>query len=166
MRPIGPARESRLKTFDHLTVIGLREWIGLPGLGIEQVMAKIDSGAKTSALHASDIQTFTRDGQTWVRFDAHIGSLKRQRTQPCEAQLVQIKQVRSSNGQTQSRYTIRTPLVLGDKCWSVDFTLTCRGAMRYRVLLGCTAMLDGQLVINPGLRFVQDKPQTSLYAQG
>jgi hypothetical protein len=155
-----------LKTFDHLTVIGLREWIGLPGLGIDQVMAKIDSGAKTSALHASDIETFTRDGHTWVRFNAHVGSVHRQRKHPCEAPLVEIKQVRSSNGQTQSRYTIRTRLVLGDRCWSVDFTLTCRKAMRYRVLLGCTAMLDGQLVINPGLRFVQERPQTSQYTQG
>lgn len=155
-----------MKTFDQLTVIGLREWIGLPGLGINQVMAKIDSGAKTSALHASDIQTFSRDGETWVRFYAHTGSLKRPRRQPCDAPLVQIKQVRSSNGQIQSRYTIRTALVLGDRCWQVDFTLTCRKEMRYRVLLGCAAMLDGQLVINPGLRFVQDKPQTTQYAQG
>ncbi|WP_304640433.1 retropepsin-like aspartic endopeptidase RimB [Pseudomonas sp.] len=155
-----------MKTFDHLTVIGLREWIGLPELGIGQIKAKIDSGAKTSALHATDIETFTREGQTWVRFDAHTGSLKRPGRKPCEAPLVSIRQVRSSNGQSQSRYTIRTPMVLGDKCWLVDFTLTCRKAMRYRVLLGCTAMLDGQLVINPGLRFVQDKPQPPPYTQG
>ncbi|AQZ94641.1 ATP-dependent zinc protease [Halopseudomonas phragmitis] len=155
-----------MKTFDHLNVIGLREWIGLPGLGIDQVMAKVDSGAKTSALHASDIVTFERDGQPWVRFNAHIGSRNKQRKQYCEAQLVDFKRVKSSNGQLQERHVIRTPLVLGDRCWWVDFTLTCRKAMRYRVLLGCTAMLDGQLVINPGLRFVQDKPQTSLFIEG
>ncbi|UJJ32624.1 retropepsin-like aspartic endopeptidase RimB [Halopseudomonas maritima] len=149
-----------MKTFDHLSVIGLREWVALPGLGISQMIAKIDSGAKTSALHASNICTFERDGQDWVRFDAHVGSRSKQTTRTCEAQLIDLKRIKSSNGQLQERLVIRTPLVLGDRSWLVDFTLTCRKAMRYRMLLGCTAMQDAQLVINPGLRFVQDKPQT------
>ena len=155
-----------MKTFDHLSVIGLREWIGLPELGISQVMAKVDSGAKTSALHASDIETFERDGVTWVRFTAHTGTRAKLRGKRCEAELVDFKRIKSSNGHIQERRVIRTPLVLGDRCWLVEFTLTCRKDMRYRVLLGCTAMLDGQLVINPGTRFVQDKPQTSQFAQG
>ena len=151
-----------MKTFDHLNVIGLREWIGLPELGIDLIMAKVDTGAKTSALHASDIDTFERAGETWVRFNAHIGSQKKQRKQPCEARLVEFKRVKSSNGQLQERHVICTPMVLGDRSWLVYFTLTCRKAMRYRVLLGCTAMLEGQLVINPGVRFVQDKPQNTV----
>ncbi|WP_321348850.1 ATP-dependent zinc protease [Halopseudomonas oceani] len=147
-----------MKTFDHLSVIGLREWVALPELGISQMIAKIDSGAKTSALHASNISTFTRNNQTWVRFDAHIGSRTRQHTRTCEALLIDLKRIKSSNGQMQERHVIRTPLLLGDKCWDVEFTLTCRKAMRYRMLIGCTAMQDAQLVINPGLRFVQEKP--------
>ncbi|HCA23710.1 MAG TPA: ATP-dependent zinc protease [Pseudomonas sp.] len=149
-----------MKTFDHLSVIGLREWVALPDLGISQMIAKVDSGAKTSALHASNISTFERDGQDWVRFDAHVGSRSKQKTRTCEARLIDLKRIKSSNGQLQERFVIRTPLVLGDRSWLVDFTLTCRKAMRYRMLLGCTAMQDAQLVINPGLRFVQDKPQT------
>lgn len=149
-----------MKTFNHLSVIGLREWVALPDLGISQMIAKVDSGAKTSALHASNISTFERDGQDWVRFDAHVGSRSKQRTRTCEARLIDLKRIKSSNGQLQERFVIRTPLVLGDRTWLVDFTLTCRKAMRYRMLLGCTAMQDAQLVINPGLRFVQDKPQT------
>jgi|TARA_Y100001968_G_scaffold8718_1_gene7379 hypothetical protein len=149
-----------VKTFDHLSVIGLREWVALPDLGISQMIAKVDSGAKTSALHASNISTFERDGQDWVRFDAHVGSRSKQKTRTCEARLIDLKRIKSSNGQLQERFVIRTPLVLGDRSWLVDFTLTCRKAMRYRMLLGCTAMQDAQLVINPGLRFVQDKPQT------
>lgn len=152
-----------MKTFDHLRVIGLREWIGLPGLGITKIKAKIDSGAKTSALHASDIETFEREGDTWVRFKAHTGTPHKPCDIDCEARLMSYKRIRSSNGQMQERHVIRTPLVLGDKCWWIDMTLTCRKSMRYRVLLGCTAMLDGQLVINPGLRFVQDQPQTDLF---
>ncbi len=147
-----------MKTFDHLNVIGLREWIALPDLGLELILAKIDSGAKTSALHASEISTFERDGRTWVSFNAHIGSRKKQHLQRCEAELIEIRPVTSSNGVTQERMTIRTTMILGDRSWPVEFTLTCRKAMRYRVLIGCTAMVDGDLVINPGLRFVQDKP--------
>lgn len=149
-----------MKTFNHLSVIGLREWVALPDLGISQMIAKVDSGAKTSALHASNISTFERDGQDWVRFDAHVGSRSKQKTRTCEARLIDLKRIKSSNGQLQERFVIRSPLVLGDRTWLVDFTLTCRKAMRYRMLLGCTAMQDAQLVINPGLRFVQDKPQT------
>lgn len=148
-----------MKTFDHLSVIGLREWVALPDLGISQMIAKVDSGAKTSALHASNIATFERDGQDWVRFDAHVGSRSKQKTRTCEARLIDLKRIKSSNGQLQERLVIRTSLVLGDRSWLVDFTLTCRKAMRYRMLLGCTAMQEAQLVINPGLRFVQDKPQ-------
>ena len=152
-----------MKTFDHLSVIGLREWIGLPELGITRVRAKVDSGAKTSALHATDIETFERGGETWVRFKAHVGTPRKPQDVDCEARLVSFKRIKSSNGHLQERHVIRTPMVLGDKCWWVDFTLTCRKSMRYRVLLGCAAMLDGQLVINPGLRFVQDQPQTNLF---
>ena len=152
-----------MKTFDHLNVIGLREWIGLPEFGIDRIRAKGDSGARTSALHATDIETFERDGQTWVRFKAHTGTPRKPRDTQCEARLISYKRIRSSNGQLQERHVIRTPMVLGDQCWPVDFTLTCRKSMRYRVLLGCSAMLDGQLVINPGLRFVQAQPQTDQY---
>ena len=148
-----------MKTFDHLNVIGLREWIGLPQLGIDKVRAKVDSGARTSALHASDIETFVRDGETWVRFNAHTGTPRHPRSTPCEARLISYKRIKSSNGQIEERHVIRTPMVLGDQSWMADFTLTCRKSMRYRVLLGCAAMLDGQLVINPGLRFVQGQPR-------
>src|SRR5690606_14623235 len=103
-----------VKTFDHLTVIGLREWIALPELGIVGLRAKIDTGASTSTLHASDIQPFQRNGQRWVRFTAHLGTLV-QRRHRCEAELVSLKTIRSSNGQVQSRYVIRTNLALGDR---------------------------------------------------
>lgn len=167
MRPIkAPYGVVRLKTFDHLTVIGLREWIGLPGLGITQLIAKVDSGAKTSALHATEIEHFERDGQAWVRFNAHAGSLHKPHKQACEAPLINTKRIKSSNGHMQERCVIRTPMVLGDRTWPVEFTLTCRKEMRYRVLIGCRAMLDGQLVINPGVRFVQDKPQHIQISEG
>ncbi|MVW73777.1 retropepsin-like aspartic endopeptidase RimB [Pseudomonas xionganensis] len=146
-----------MKSFDQLAVIGLREWINLPQLGVIGLRAKIDTGASTSSLHASDIQPFERDGQPWVRFTAHIGTLV-QRRHRCEAPLLSVKKIKSSNGQAQSRYVIRTLLTLGAREWPVDFTLTCRKTMRYRLLLGAKALVDGQLLVNPALTYVQDKP--------
>jgi len=146
-----------LKTFDQLCVVGLNEWIDLPGLGMVGLRAKIDTGASTSCLHASDIQPFQRDGKDWVRFSAHFGTLV-QRRHRCEAQVVAVKTIKSSNGQAQSRYVIRTALALGDRVWPVNFTLACRKSMQYRVLLGAKALIAGQLVVNPALTYVQEQP--------
>ena len=146
-----------MKTFDQLSVIGLREWIALPELGMVGLRAKIDTGASTSSLHASDIVPFKRNGQSWVRFVAHLGT-QVQRRHRCEAPVVTMKTIKSSNGQAQTRYVIRTLLALGDRAWPVEFTLACRKTMRYRVLLGSKALVHGQLVVNPGLTYVQDKP--------
>lgn len=150
-----------MKTFDQLTVIGLREWIALPGLGVAGLRAKIDTGASTSSLHATEIVEFERDNQPWVRFTAHLGTLVQLRHRRCEAPLVAIKTIKSSNGHTQVRYVIRTSLALGDHVWAVDFTLSCRKAMRYRLLLGAKALVDGQLVVNPARSYIQDKPSLS-----
>ncbi|AGI26558.1 hypothetical protein H681_23455 [Pseudomonas sp. ATCC 13867] len=146
-----------MKTFDQLSVIGLREWIALPELGMVGLRAKIDTGASTSSLHASEIVPFKRNGQSWVRFVAHLGT-QVQRRHRCEAPVVTMKTIKSSNGQAQTRYVIRTLLALGDRAWPVEFTLACRKTMRYRVLLGSKALVHGQLVVNPGLTYVQDKP--------
>lgn len=151
-----------MKTFDHLAVIGLREWIALPELGLAGLRAKIDTGASTSTLHASQIVPFERDGQPWVRFTAHLGSLVQRQHRLREAPLVAIRTIRSSTGHTQTRYVIRTNLVLGDRHWPVEFTLACRKTMRYRVLLGAKALVDGQLVVNPALSYVQGKPQLTV----
>ena len=148
-----------MKTFDQLCVVGLNEWIDLPGLGMVGLRAKIDTGASTSCLHASDIQPFQRDGKDWVRFSAHFGTLV-QRRHRCEAQVVAVKTIKSSNGQAQSRYVIRTALALGDRVWPVNFTLACRKSMQYRVLLGAKALVAGQLVVNPALTYVQEQPLT------
>ena len=147
-----------LKTFDHLTVVGLREWVALPDLGVAGLRAKIDTGASTSSLHATEIEPFVRDGVEWVRFNAHLGTLVQLRHRHCEAPLVAIKTIKSSNGHTQVRYVIRTGLALGDRVWEVEFTLACRKSMRYRLLLGSKALIEGQLVVNPEHKHVQDKP--------
>lgn len=143
---------------DSSNLIGLREWVALPELGVVGLRAKIDTGASTSVLHASDISEFERGGQRWVRFTAHLGTLV-QRRHRCEAPLVTRKSIKSSNGQTQTRYVIRTLLALGDRAWPVEFTLTCRKTMRYRMLLGSKALVDGRWLVDPALTYNQDKPR-------
>lgn len=142
-------------------IVGLNEWISLPELGVVGQRCKIDTGATTSSLHATDIKVFTRNNQKWVRFTAHLGTLV-QRGHKCEAPLVSTKTIKSSNGQTQSRYVIRTLLSLGNHSWPVEFTLACRKSMQYRVLLGSKALIDGQLLVNPALSYIQPKPVFTL----
>lgn len=142
-------------------IVGLHEWIGLPDLGVVSLRAKIDTGATTSSLHATDIKVFNRNGAKWVRFTAYIGTLV-QRGHRCEAPLVSTKTIKSSNGQTQSRYVIRTLLTLGATSWHVEFTLACRKTMQYRVLLGSKALIEGGLLVNPALTYIQPKPLFTL----
>lgn len=139
--------------------VGLQEWIALPELGMIGLRAKIDTGASTSSLHATDIVPFKRNGQDWVRFDAHLGTLV-QRRHRCEAPLVTMKTIKSSNGHAQVRYVIRTLLALGERAWPVEFTLACRQSMRYRILLGSKALVQGQLMVNPARTYIQGKPQS------
>ena len=146
--PPRPGRIERLailKTFDHLTVVGLREWVALPDLGVAGLRAKIDTGASTSSLHATDIEPFERDGEKWVRFTAHLGSVVQLRHRRCEAPLVTMKTIKSSNGHAQVRYVISTTLALGDRVWRVEFTLACRKAMHE----DCCAVAKPASVFHP-----------------
>lgn len=154
-----------MNSLDPSRVIGLREWINLPELGIIGLRAKIDTGATTSSLHASDIQPFERDGQGWVRFTAYLGT-QVQRRHRCEAPLVSVKNIKSSNGQSQSRYVIRTQLTLGERVWPVEVTLACRKTMRYRMLIGSKALIDGGLLVDPAHSYLQNKPLLPAPAPG
>lgn len=134
--------------------IGWREWVDLPGLPLRGVKAKIDTGARTSALHAYDIEQFTTDGQDWVRFKTHP-----RRSQPasatvfCEMPLKDVREVTNSGGQREERCVIETPLSVGSLTWTVEVTLTDRSTMKFRMLLGRHA-LKGHFMINPGRSFL------------
>lgn len=155
-----------MKTCPSHDVIGLREWIALPDLGLAHLRAKIDTGARTSALHATDIVEFERDGHTWVRFNAWFGNIAQPCKKACEAPVIDCKRIKSSTGHVQERYVIRTSLVLGQQCWPVEFTLTCRKTMRYRVLLGSRALIDGHWLVDPAQRYLQAKPDLSSVVTG
>ena len=134
-------------------LIGWQEWVQLPELGIFAIKAKVDTGAKTSALHALDITTFQSDGQDFVSFTVVPLQRDRHVRLKCTAQLLGQKMVRSSTGEPEQRYAIRTPLVLANKVWDIDVTLTNREPLIFRMLLGREA-LASHCVIDPDKRFI------------
>jgi len=129
-------------------IVGSEEWCSFPTLNIPAVKARVDSGAKTSSLHAFNIETFNREGKLWVRFEVHPIQKERKVAVHCEAQVVDRRSVKSSSGMSEKRYVIRTLLTLGTESWEVEVTLTNRDSMGYRMLLGRQAM-EGRLLVDP-----------------
>lgn len=141
------------------TIIGREEWCALPALGIPAVKARVDSGAKTSALHAFNIQTFEKDGRTYVRFSINPIQGTRKITTRTEALLIDRREVKSSSGHVERRYVIRTPIRMGDSSWDVEVTLTNRDTMGYRMLLGRQAM-RGRVLVDPERAYLLGKMST------
>jgi hypothetical protein len=137
-------------------MIGWREWIGLPGLGISCLKAKIDSGARTSALHAFAVEVFEEAGQKKVRFKIHPRQRISAEVIDCVADLEDIRWVIDSGGHREKRCVIKTPIVVGTMHWPIEITLTNRDDMRFKMLLGRTAM-SGRLIVNPEVSFLLGK---------
>ncbi|GKW54008.1 MULTISPECIES: ATP-dependent zinc protease [Pseudoalteromonas] len=131
-------------------IVGWREWLGLPELGIEKIKAKVDTGARTSCIHAFDIEEFSENGEAWVKFTTHPLQDDVETTVECRAKVVERKYVTSSSGQRELRYFIETKLVAGTQSWPVRVTLSNRSTMKFRMLLGRTAM-ENRIVVDPAL---------------
>ncbi len=150
------------------TVVGSEEWVSLGELNIPYVKARVDSGAKTSSLHAVSIQPFQKDNETWVNFDVFPIQNDGKRKISCKALVIDKRVVKSSSGNREHRYVVRTSISLNDKVWDVELTLTNRDSMGYRMLLGREAMM-GRIVVDPAESFltgtVEDETIIKSYQQ-
>lgn len=130
-------------------LIGWREWVSLPGLGIERIKAKVDTGARTSALHAFCLETYYQDdGSEWVRFGIHPEQDSNEVEQFCEVPVLERRIVRDSGGHKTERIVIVTDVHIRNQRFSAEITLTSRDDMLFRMLLGRTAMV-GKFVVDP-----------------
>lgn len=143
---------------DARSTIGWREWVSLPELGIPAIKAKIDTGARSSSLHAFDVETFRRGKDEWVRFQVHPLQRSTQRTVAGEARVLEYRRVRSSNGLAADRPVIITEIELLGQRWPIELTLANRDEMGFRMLLGREA-LRRRLCVDPGRSYLAGIPR-------
>lgn len=133
--------------------IGWREWIALPALNVGSIKAKIDTGANTSSLHAFEIERFSRRGKDFVRFQVHPIQRSIRQLVNAEAPLLEMRRVKSSNGQTSERPVIETSISIFDQSWPIELTLANRDQMGFRMLLGREA-LRGRFLVDVSSSFI------------
>jgi|TARA_Y100000780_G_C13696127_1_gene423392 hypothetical protein len=137
-------------------VIGWREWMSLPSLHIKKIKVKVDTGARTSSLHAFDLKYTTRKGEDYVSFKVHPIQKDSKTTVECKAKVLEYRKVKSSNGHTEQRPVIIVEAKLHDQKWPIEVTLTNRDEMGFRMLLGRAAM-KGHFIVDPGKSYYSKK---------
>ncbi|WP_339713737.1 30S ribosomal protein S6--L-glutamate ligase [uncultured Kriegella sp.] len=140
----------------ELELIGSEEWCVFKDLGVPAIKARIDSGAKTSSIQATNIKIHSKNAQEWVKFDVNPLQENRSIAIPCEAKLVDRRMVKSSSGISEERLVIKTPVTLGDSVFDIELTLANRDTMEFRMLLGREA-INGRYLVNPAETYkIQD----------
>lgn len=136
--------------------LGWREWVGLPELGIPRIKAKVDTGARTSALHAFELEAFEEQGRQRLRFKMHPLQRDPDTVVECFADVKDHRVVRDSGGHAEQRWVIESLLEIGDERWRIELTLTSREDMLFRMLLGRTA-ISGRAIVDPSRSYLQGK---------
>ncbi|MCF7905114.1 MAG: ATP-dependent zinc protease [Candidatus Marinimicrobia bacterium] len=148
---------------DHSPIlVGWREWVSLPGICLPAVKAKIDTGAKTSALHTYSLETFRQDGVDMIRFQLHPLQRRNDLYITCHAVLKDERVVSDSGGHRELRPVIETEIHLAGKQWPIEVTLSNRENMLFRMLLGRTAM-SGRIVVDPEASYLTGKKLVGYY---
>jgi hypothetical protein len=152
------SRQEKLLVENHsdLITLGWREWVGLPDLGIRQIKAKVDTGARTSALHAFEVRPFSENGRERVEFLMHPVQKNTDIVVTCTADVLDKRVVTDSGGHKEERFVISTTLSIGGHTWPIEVTLTARDDMLFRMLLGRTAM-KGRTQVNPARSYLVGK---------
>lgn len=136
------------RTIDNKLVVGSEQWCSFSGFSIPVIKARVNSGAKTSTIHAFNIQSFNRNGQAWVSFEVHPIQNDSKITTHYENPIVDRRYVKSSNGNREKRFVISEPVLIGGDIWEMKLTLTNRDIMGYRMLLGREAK-SGRMLVDP-----------------
>lgn len=145
-------------------VIGWREWLALPALGIPAIKAKVDTGARTSALHTFALETYSEGGHELVRFRIHPLQKRTDVELECVAPVIDRRIVRDSGGHAEERVVIATELQMAERRWPVEITLTSRDDMLFRMLLGREGIRHGQLLVDPAASYVYGRALAKSYA--
>jgi len=143
-------------TDKHRITFGWREWVKLPELGLPAIKAKVDTGARTSALHAFEVRPFLENGLQQVQFKIHPRQRDQDTVLVCTAEVIDERTVTDSGGHKEQRWVIKTPLALESESWPIEITLTARDDMRFRMLLGRTA-LHGRAHVDPSRSYLVGK---------
>jgi hypothetical protein len=151
--------EGKKRSKRTTTEIGWREYVGLPDLGAPKYRAKIDTGARTSALHATNQRPFRSESGNWVEF--HIPVPGTPRSTRCKARVVERRNIKNTSGIPEERYIIKTTLVLGSRRWPIELSLADRENMGFDLILGRTAVRQRRLLIDPGRSYLAGMPSVS-----
>jgi hypothetical protein len=143
------------------TVVGWREWVSLPTVGLDWIKAKIDTGARTSSVHAFDQQDFERNGERWVRFSVHPWQATDEDAVWVERPLVEVRTVRSSSGHAEERPLVHLDLTLAGRTVTAEVTLSRRDEMGFRMLVGREALAQGFLV-DPARSYAGGRPRVAV----
>ncbi len=148
---------------DQKQIIGWKEWISLPDLNIPAIKAKIDTGARTSALHVFKLDRFSKNGKDMVNFQIHPLQRREDVIVTCESEIVDMRVVKDSGGHEEERFFIKTPVLFKEEQWDIEISLTSRENMLFRMLLGRTALVRGQLCVDSSLTYTTGKYRRDAY---